>query len=173
MKVLIVVDMQKDFVNGALGSAEAEAIVPAVAEKIRSFDGEVFYTRDTHMDNYLLTQEGKNLPVVHCIKNSPGWQIIPELQPVPEERVINKPSFGSTELPRKLKDFEEEKGEAVTEITLIGLCTDICVISNAMILKASFPEVPILVDPACCAGVSPESHQNALDAMKCCQIGIL
>ena len=173
MKVLIVVDMQKDFVNGALGTAEAQAIVGKVAEKIRSFDGEVFYTRDTHMENYPETQEGKNLPVIHCVKNTPGWQIVPELPEAADERIVNKPSFGSLELPEKLKDLEEEKGEAVTEITLVGLCTDICVISNAMILKAAFPEVPMFVDSSCCAGVTPESHDNALAAMKMCQITIL
>ena len=172
MKVLIVIDMQKDFVNGALGTAEAESIVPKVAQKIASFDGEVFYTRDTHMENYLETQEGKNLPVVHCVKNTPGWQIVPELSPETEDRIINKPSFGSLELPGKLKDLEEEKGEPVTQITLIGLCTDICVISNAMILKAAFPEVPISVDASCCAGVTPESHERALEAMKMCQIAV-
>lgn len=172
MKVLIVVDMQKDFVNGSLGTKEAEEIVPRVAEKIRTFEGEVFYTRDTHPENYLETQEGKNLPVVHCVKNTPGWQIVPGLPAALEERIVNKPSFGSLELPEKLKDLEEEKGEPVTGITLIGLCTDICVISNAMILKASFPEVPISVDASCCAGVTPESHERALEAMKMCQITV-
>ena len=173
MKVLIVVDMQHDFVDGALGSEAAKAIVPNVAAKIREYrkNGDfVLYTRDTHQANYLDTQEGRNLPVPHCIEGSEGWQILPELE-VGASPVVNKVTFGSETLPKVLKEaFPKRDMESVE---LIGLCTDICVISNAMVLKAFFPEVPLLVDSACCAGVSPETHKNALEAMKVCQIQIL
>ena len=167
---LVVVDMQKDFIDGALGTKEAEAIVDRVAEKIRSFDGEVIFTRDTHSPDYLETQEGRNLPVVHCVEGSEGWQIragLTELRPC---TVLNKPSFGSTELGELLAARAREEG--LGSITLIGLCTDICVISNALLLKAFLPETPLFVDASCCAGVTPESHRNALAAMKLCQIGI-
>ncbi len=174
MNYLIVVDMQVDFVNGALGTAEAVAIVPAVEKHIRRFQknacGKVIFTRDTHFKNYLSTQEGRKLPVEHCIKNTSGWQIIPELLPYCTH-VIDKPTFGSTDLMELLK-AEHEK-EPISSITLIGLCTDICVISNALLLKAALPEVTIYVDSACCAGVTPESHENALAAMKMCQINII
>ena len=167
---LIVVDMQNDFIDGALGTAEAEAIVERVAEKIRGFDGEVIFTRDTHGPDYLETQEGRKLPVVHCVEGSEGWQIragLTELRPC---RIVDKPSFGSAELGAILAGREREEG--VGEVTLIGLCTDICVISNALLLKAFLPETPLRVDAACCAGVTPESHRNALAAMKMCQITI-
>ncbi len=170
MKYLIVVDMQVDFVNGALGTAEASAIVPAVEKRIRGFDGKVIFTRDTHQENYLSTQEGRNLPVPHCIENTDGWQIIPELKPLCTD-VIDKPTFGSTELAAYLK-AEHEK-QPIDSITLIGLCTDICVISNALLIKAALPEVEIIVDAACCAGVTPASHDNALAAMKMCQIKVI
>lgn len=168
-QVLVVVDMQKDFIDGALGTAEAVAILPKVKEKIASFDGEVLYTRDTHFENYMETQEGKNLPVPHCIKGSEGWQIDAELQSfiTPDTKIFDKYTFGSAELGTYLAGCNDISG-----ITLIGLCTDICVISNAMIIKAYLPEVPITVDSACCAGVTPESHENALEAMKMCQIQI-
>ena len=173
-KVLIVVDMQNDFVDGALGSAEAVAIVPAVEARVRAAHeaGEtILFTRDTHPADYLSTQEGKNLPVEHCIKGSPGWEIIPALAPYTRKHpVLNKPTFGSVELGQALSSLV--KGGGIESITLIGLCTDICVISNALLLKAFLPEVPILVDAACCAGVSPESHRNALSAMAACQIRI-
>jgi len=167
---LVVVDMQNDFIDGALGTAEAVAIVGNVAEKIRSFDGEIIFTRDTHPDDYLDTQEGKNLPVVHCVEGSEGWQIRNGLTEIRPCTVIDKPTFGSAELGAVLarKNAEEEIGE----ITLIGLCTDICVISNALLIKAFLPEVPVRVDAACCAGVTPESHRNALAAMRMCQIKI-
>lgn len=167
MKYLIVVDMQVDFITGALGSKDAEAIVPNVLEKVRNFDGKVIFTRDTHFDNYMDTQEGEKLPVPHCIKDTDGWQICDELQPF-AETVIDKITFGSVELPRILESF----GEPIEEIELCGLCTDICVISNAMILKATFPEVKISVDASCSAGVTKESHQTALNAMKAVQIEI-
>lgn len=165
MKYLIVVDMQNDFIDGALGTKEAVAIIPNVAAKIKNFDGEILFTRDTHEEDYLDTQEGKNLPVKHCILGTPGWEIADSLKPFCMKAPIDKPTFGSIELGEYLKKC----GDAES-VTFIGLCTDICVISNAMIVKAMLPEVPVYVDSACCAGVTPESHQNALDAMKMCQI---
>ncbi len=170
MKYLIVVDMQTDFVNGALGTAEAQKIVENVAKKIRAFDGKVIFTRDTHEENYMTTQEGRNLPVPHCIRGTEGWQIIPELR-VQCDDVIDKPTFGSVALSARLA--EENKTEAVESVELIGLCTDICVISNALLIKAQLPEVPVAVDASCCAGVTPESHNNALSAMKMCQIAVV
>jgi len=169
-KILIVVDMQNDFIDGALGTAEAVAIVPKVAEKIKNFDGTVIYTRDTHEENYMETQEGRNLPVPHCIRGTEGWQIRTELQQAGAE-VVDKPTFGSRALAEKLVDMNRE--EAIDSITLIGLCTDICVISNAFVIKAFLPETPIIVDAACCAGVTPESHERALEAMKVCQIAVV
>lgn len=168
MKYLIVVDMQVDFITGSLGSELAVSIVPNVLKKIKGFDGKIIFTRDTHFDNYMSTQEGKKLPVPHCIKNSEGWQICNELAPY-AMKVIDKSSFGSLELPKLIESF----GDTVDEVELCGLCTDICVISNAMILKASFPEARISVDSACCAGVTNESHDTALEAMKAVQIEII
>ena len=168
MKYLIVVDMQTDFITGSLGSKAAEAIVPSVVNKVKNFDGTVIFTRDTHFDNYLQTQEGKKLPVEHCIKNTAGWQICDELKPY-ADITVDKITFGSADLPGMIKGF----GENIEEIELCGLCTDICVISNAMILKAAFPEVPIAVDASCCAGVTAESHDTALDAMRAVQIEII
>ena len=170
MNYLIVVDMQNDFIDGALGTKEARAIVPRVVEKIKNFEengGKVLFTRDTHDENYLNTQEGKNLPVVHCIKGSHGFELAEEIKPYCKGKIFDKPTFGSTELGQYLA----EQGDA-KEITLVGLCTDICVISNALLLKAFLPEAVIRVDQECCAGVTPESHANALEAMKMCQIGI-
>ncbi len=169
-KILVVVDMQNDFIDGALGTAEAVAIVPKVAEKIKSFDGTVIYTKDTHEENYMETQEGKNLPVPHCIRDTEGWQIRTELQQA-GAMVVDKPTFGSRALAEKLVEMNRE--EAIESITLIGLCTDICVISNAFVIKAFLPETPIIVDAACCAGVTPESHARALEAMKVCQIAVV
>lgn len=167
--VLVVVDMQKDFIDGALGTKEAVAIVSNVEEKIRTFDGEIVFTRDTHFDNYSETQEGKNLPVPHCIKETEGWQIDGKLEQLrtPDMKVFDKLTFGSVELAEYLKENKE-----LESVTLIGLCTDICVISNALLIKAFLPEVKITVDEKCCAGVTPESHKNALEAMKMCQIAI-
>ncbi len=170
MKALIVVDMQNDFVDGALGTKEAVLIVPKVAEKIRNFDGIVLATRDTHQKDYLNTQEGRCLPVEHCIQGTEGWQLCPEIEALLSEPPVDKPSFGSLELAARLRELDAREG--LESITLVGLCTDICVISNAMILKAQFPEVPIAVDAKCCAGVSVESHLRALEAMKVCQIQI-
>ena len=167
MKILIVVDMQNDFISGSLGSKLAEAIVPGVVEKVKNYDGKVIFTRDTHFADYMNTQEGRKLPVEHCVKDTAGWEICNELKPY-VETVIDKITFGSVELPSVIKNF----GEEIEEIELCGLCTDICVISNAMILKAAFPEVKFSVDGKCCAGVSEESHQTALDAMRAVQIEI-
>ena len=167
MRFLIVVDMQNDFISGSLGSKLAEAIVPNVVEKVRNYDGTVIFTRDTHFADYMDTQEGKNLPVKHCIKDTAGWEICDELKPF-VKKVVDKITFGSVELPEVIKSY----GEEIDEIELCGLCTDICVISNAMILKASFPETKIIIDSKCCAGVSVESHNTALEAMKAVQIDI-
>lgn len=167
MKILIVVDMQVDFISGSLGSTHAAAIVPNVVDKVKGFDGKVIFTRDTHYADYFETQEGKKLPVMHCVKDTDGWQICDELRPF-ADTVIDKITFGSVDLPKVLMVC----GEPIEEIELCGLCTDICVISNAMILKAAFPEVRITVDENCCAGVTMESHQTALDAMKAVQIEV-
>lgn len=171
MKILVVVDMQNDFIDGALGTPEAVEIVPRVARKIRDFDGRVIATRDTHEENYLDTQEGRKLPVSHCIKGTKGWEIRPEIRELLTEEPIDKPTFGSVELGQRLK-ADQESGDPVESITLVGLCTDICVISNALLFKAYLPEVPVIVDQACCAGVTPESHAQALGAMKMCQIEV-
>ena len=169
-KILVVVDMQSDFIDGALGTKEAVAILPLVKEKIAAFDGRVIFTRDTHENNYLQTQEGAKLPVPHCIRGTKGWEIHPELSDLVGDDVIDKPTFGSVELQELL--YEENEKEPIESIELIGLCTDICVISNAMLLKAALTETEIIVDSALCAGVTPESHNNALAAMRMCQITV-
>ena len=168
--ILIVVDMQKDFIDGALGTSEAVGIVDNVAETIKSFEGEVIFTRDTHGDNYMDTQEGKNLPVPHCIKGTDGWQLDKKLEVLRTDamKVFDKPAFGSVELAEYLR-----AGGAPESVTLIGLCTDICVISNAMLIKAFMPETKVMVIERCCAGVTPQSHSNALEAMKMCQIQVV
>lgn len=171
MKVLVVIDMQNDFIDGALGTPEACAIVPAVVDKIRNFDGLILATRDTHGADYLSTQEGRNLPVEHCIKGTKGWELNPEISELIKETPIDKPTFGSCELGMRLKELAQH--ENIENITLIGVCTDICVISNAMIIKAFLPEVPVTVVKECCAGVTPESHLRALEAMRSCQIEIV
>lgn len=167
-KILIVVDMQRDFIDGALGTKEAVAIVPYVKQLIETFDGKVLFTRDTHFENYMDTQEGQNLPVSHCIKDTPGWQIHPDLDTLRTTEPIDKLTFGASALPQVLA-----AEDTIESITFAGLCTDICVISNVMVCKAFFPEVPILVDAKACAGVTPESHKNALTAMKMCQVKII
>jgi len=172
MNILVVVDMQNDFIDGALGTPEAVAIVPKVMVKMMNFDGLVLATRDTHGEDYLERQEGKKLPVVHCIKGTHGWEIKDEIQQLLISQPIDKPTFGSEALGKVLKDLNNDV-ELIDSITLVGLCTDICVISNAMLLKAFLPEVPIMVDASCCAGVTPESHERALEAMKACQIEII
>ncbi len=169
MNVLIVVDMQNDFIDGALGTAEAVKIVPAVRKRIeqaRERSETVIFTRDTHHEDYMETQEGRNLPVPHCIERTGGWEISSAL-PVGDALILDKPTFGSVDLGRCLTALQPER------IELIGLCTDICVISNALLVKAFLPEVPVAVDAACCAGVTPESHKTALDAMRTCQIEVL
>ena len=168
MKYLIVVDMQNDFITGSLGSKHAEKIVPDVVKKVKNFAGKVIFTRDTHFVDYMQTQEGKKLPVQHCIKDTDGWQICDELKDYAND-VVDKITFGSINLPGMLKDY----GDEIDEIELCGLCTDICVISNAIILKANFPETKIIIDGKCCAGVSAESHKTALEAMKAVQIEII
>lgn len=170
MRILVVVDMQNDFIDGALGTKEAEAIVCNVTDKIEKYDGMVIYTRDTHKPDYLKTQEGSKLPVEHCIKGSKGWEISSKLPVAPDALVIDKPTFGSKELGLYLESLNERN--PIEEIEVIGLCTDICVISNALLIKAFLPEVPVSVDSSCCAGVTPDSHNTALDAMKMCQIEV-
>ena len=171
MKVLVVVDMQNDFIDQALGTQEAVGIVENVARKIRDFDGKVIYTRDTHHENYMETQEGRNLPVKHCIEGSDGWKISSALPVSDDALIFDKPTFGSKELGLYLENLANET--EVEEVEVIGLCTDICVISNALLIKAFLPEVRITVDSSCCAGVTPQSHENALEAMKCCQVNVI
>lgn len=171
-KILLVIDMQNDFINGALGTPEAEAIVGRVAEEIRKYPTEnVIATRDTHTEDYLNTQEGRKLPVVHCVRGTPGWKLHPEIAAALKgAAVIDKPTFGSRELAEKLSLLSEQDN---LEVTLAGLCTDICVVSNALLIKAFLPETPVRVIVDCCAGVTPESHQAALDTMRMCQIEIV
>ena len=171
--ILIVVDIQNDFVDGALGTAEAVAMVGNAANKIKEFDGEIFVTFDTHFENYMETAEGSKLPVPHCIKGTKGWEINREIAKSLEGKAftkVEKLTFGSVELPKLIRKVA---GNEDFDITLIGLCTDICVVSNALILKANFPEKEIYVDAACCAGVTPETHNAALTTMKMCQINII
>lgn len=163
-KTLIVVDMQKDFVNGSLGTKEAEAIVEKVKKKIVLYQKngyEIIFTRDTHQMNYLDTNEGKHLPVEHCIEGTEGWEIAEGLE-VEGAIYINKPSFGYL----NWKEYD------LQDVEIIGLCTDICVVSNALIIKAIYPEIPVRVDASCCAGVTPESHKAALVTMKMCQVEV-
>lgn len=172
MKVLVIVDMQNDFIDGALGTKEAAAIVDRVRDKAESAqkDGDyIIYTRDTHQENYLETQEGRNLPVVHCVRGTQGWEISKKVY-LQRCEIIDKPTFGSVRLAERIAELTGEK--EIEAIELVGLCTDICVISNAMVLKAQMPEMPILVDASCCAGVTVESHKNALKAMEMCQIKV-
>ncbi len=170
-KILVVIDMQKDFVDGSLGSPEAQSIVPAVKEKILSYPvSDVFYTLDTHTEDYLLTQEGRFLPVIHCVKGTPGHALVPELaEALAGAEAFEKLTFGSTALAERLLSLSREEE---ISLELVGLCTDICVVSNALLLKACMPEVPISVDSACCAGVTPEKHLAALETMRSCQIVI-
>ncbi len=170
-KILVVVDMQNDFIDGALGSAEAASIVSAVAERVENFSGEIIFTRDTHYEDYLSTSEGKKLPVKHCVKDTFGWQISSKINVPMGARIFDKETFGSTELSQTLA--RENEKERISEIELVGLCTDICVISNAFILKAYLPECEICVNGALCRGVTPESHENALAAMRACQIKVI
>lgn len=170
---LVVVDMQHDFADGALGTPEARAIVPAVAEHARDFAGTVVFTLDTHHENYASTQEGRNLPVEHCIRGTHGWELVDELEAVRRERgarIFEKPTFGSVELARWLAT--ENEREPIDSVELCGLCTDICVVSNALLVKASLPEVPVRVNPVLCAGGAPESHEAAIATMRSCQVDV-
>lgn len=163
-KTLIVVDMQNDFIDGALGTKEAEAIVENVKKKIAEYQtngDEIIFTRDTHQPEYLQTNEGRHLPVEHCIEGTKGWEIRKGLE-VPGAIYINKPTFGYL----NWADYHLE------EVELVGLCTDICVVSNALIIKAVYPESKVTVDASCCAGVTPESHKAALTTMKMCQVEV-
>lgn len=168
-KILIVVDMQNDFINGALGTKEAVEILPNVENIVKDFQGKIIFTKDTHENNYLSTQEGKNLPVEHCIRDTQGWEIASSLLPY-VTTVIEKPTFGSLDLVEYLK--KENEKEKIIKITLVGLCTDICVISNAMLIKSAFLDAEIEIISSACAGVTPKSHENALNAMKMCQITV-
>ena len=170
-KTLIVVDMQNDFIDMALGTPEAVAILPAVKARIDAYAAaghEILYTRDTHEENYLDTPEGKKLPVKHCIRGTEGWQIRQELDALRKTEAIDTVTFGASDLVTVL-----EAEERIDSITFCGLCTDICVISNVMLTKAFFPEIPLIVDAAGCAGVTPRSHENALQAMKVCQVKVI
>ena len=176
MKLLVVVDMQNDFIDGALGTPEAQAIVPAVAAKVKKYveNGDaVLYTRDTHFNNYLDTQEGRKLPVPHCIAGTKGWEIREEVYTTRYNHTIDKNTFGAWDIGGAVNRIARFYDNEFESIELIGLCTDICVISNAIILKTYFSETPISVDSSCCAGVTPESHNNALEAMKMCQIEVI
>lgn len=173
-KYLIVIDVQNDFVTGTLGSKEAQDAVPAIVKKVENFDGVVLFTRDTHSENYFSTQEGKYLPVVHCIEDTPGWELIDPLKEYAERHnsvIYNKPSFGNLSISRDIKALFDLG--SIESVELVGLDTDICVISNALIIKSAVPELPVYLDPACCAGSSPEKHEAALEVMKSCQILII
>lgn len=172
-KVLVVVDMQNDFIDGALGTKEAVGIVENAVSKIRNFEGAIFVTMDTHQDNYMETAEGKKLPVPHCIKMTDGWQLNEKVKAALADRdykTLEKGTFGSTAL---VDEIRKIKGSDGMEMEFIGLCTDICVVSNVLLLKAYFPEEKITVDAGCCAGVTPESHKAALETMKMCQIDVV
>ena len=154
-KKLIVIDVQNDFVTGSLGTKEAQAMLPRLLEKVKAFDGEILMTRDTHEADYMETQEGRMLPVPHCIRGTEGWALVPELEAIRVEKnlkVYDKPCFGSLEL--------------------VGICTDICVVSNALMLKSTLSELPMYVDAGCCAGVTPEKHEAALEVMRSCQVNV-
>ncbi len=175
-KVLVVVDMQNDFIDGALGTTEAQAIVDKAAEKIKNFDGLIFATLDTHNADYINTLEGKKLPVPHCIKGTKGWELNPKIEAALKTHnytLLEKPTFGSLGLVDEIYNAVYLKDDKISEITLIGLCTDICVVSNALLLKANYLDVEIFVDSSCCAGVTPQTHNAALETMKCCQINVI
>ncbi len=173
-RILIVVDMQHDFTYGALCNEDAIAVIPKVAAKIAEYDGEVIFTYDTHGENYMETQEGKKLPVPHCIEGSAGWELVPEVDTLRKQKnakSYKKETFGCLQLAQDIGKLHAE--QAIDEIEFVGICTDICVISNAMLVKAAVPDVTIKVDAACCAGVTKESHETALKAMAGCQIEII
>lgn len=168
-EVVIVIDMQKDFVTGCLGTKEAKEIVPNMVEYLKNFKGDIIFTRDTHSNDYLNTQEGLKLPIKHCIENTNGWEIIEELKPFinQDTKIFNKPTFGSVELTKYLVEQNYEK------ITFVGVCTGICVISNVLMTKANLPETPIYVMKDLCACVTPNSHKIALDSMITCQVNVI
>ena len=172
-KILVVIDMQNDFIDGSLGTKEAQQIVPRVVEKMKEYDPwNTYLTRDTHYENYLDTQEGRNLPVEHCIEGTHGWQLNDAVAKAAEKAtVIDKPTFGSTQLAKLMEIFEKREEEGI-EIEIVGLCTDICVVSNALLIKATLPETPISCDASCCAGVTPAKHEAALETMRSCQIKV-
>ena len=175
-KYLIAVDLQKDFIDGALGTGEALAIVPAVCTRIRECREAgytIIATLDTHEDNYMETREGKRLPVPHCIRNTEGWRIRPEVAEAlgRDALLVEKPTFGSVRLPQIIRDTSG--GDDPEVIELLGLCTDICVVSNALLLKAAFPETEFTVHADCCAGVTPAKHEAALETMRSCQISVI
>lgn len=172
-KVLVVVDMQNDFVDGALGTKEAAGIVENVVAKIENFEGKIFATLDTHQNNYMETSEGKKLPVLHCIRMTTGWLLNEKVRTALSDKdykIIEKKTFGSTKLVKKIRKMKQNDD---IEIEFVGLCTDICVVSNVLLLKAYFPEVKMTVDAGCCAGVTPASHKAALETMKMCQIDVI
>jgi nicotinamidase-related amidase len=190
MKIVVVIDMQNDFIDGALGSPEARAIVPTMIERLKELDSSenlLLFTKDTHQANYSETQEGKKLPVEHCIEDTHGWSINKEISSfcdygshfmgyssntIRKSRIL-KPTFGSLELADTIRDISYDKNYNIEEVILMGVCTDICVVSNALLLKAYCPEIPITVDASCCAGVTPESHAAALTTMKMCQVNVI
>lgn len=168
MKVLVVIDMQNDFITGALAAENAEKIIKPIIDKMKGFDGMILATKDTHKEDYLHTQEGRMLPLAHCIKGTNGWKMVYEIERLLTTPAIEKNTFGSVELAQLLSSYNKIK--PLTEVTLVGLCTDICVISNALLIKAFLPETPIKVDAECCAGSTAENHRKALEAMQRCQI---
>ena len=181
MKILVMIDMQNDFLTGALGNAQTAAVLENVCSYVKKYLFEskspFIYTMDTHSENYLETQEGKNLPITHCIENTDGWKLPNEMEDIISAAknnviCIKKDTFGAKELPNVIAKIESESNEKIDEIELIGVCTDICVISNALLIKAFYPEIQITVNSMCCAGVTPQSHLNALEAMKMCQIRV-
>lgn len=174
-KILIVVDMQNDFIDGALGTAEAQSIVSNVVKKIKKYKNDTIYaTRDTHRKNYLETQEGKNLPVVHCVKGTHGWKLNSDVEKALEKTnatiIDKKDSFG---FPKLIKILSAENKKETCQIEIVGLCTDICVVTNALMIKGSLPEIEISVDSSCCAGVTPKKHKAAIETMRSCQIKII
>ncbi len=169
-KILIVVDMQKDFIDGALGTPEALAILPNVLNKVKHFNGRIIFTRDTHTTSYMETLEGRHLPIPHCIVNTDGWEIHPDLVPY-ADKIIDKPAFGSLELAEVLVAHQQET--PIESIEMVGLCTDICVLSNALILKAALPEVEVIVNADCCAGTTEKKHATALKALEPCQVKVI
>jgi nicotinamidase-related amidase len=182
MKMLVVVDMQNDFITGVLGNEQTKAVVPNVVKRIQKSiadNDKIYFTKDTHYADYLTTIEGKKLPVPHCMIGTVGWELIPEIKDLHitdiNENTIEKDTFGSTNLIDYIIDNVGFAGDIsdIESITIIGVCTDICVISNAMLLKAYFLNTPIIVDSSCCAGVTEDSHNNALNAMKMCHIDII